>query len=217
MTYNANVFYVDWQNPQINSATTNWGFFAVQNADKASTQGVELELAGGLGDGFSYGLGYTYTDAQLDSDAIAADGAYHDGHKGDQLPGCRNIASTPMPVTASRSDRLADSPWRYLLSVGNAECLEPEPTLRYHMKGFTMLNLSMTYSCNAWDTTLWIKNIANVERQRRLHRALHGNLARAELLWQRLQGPGHLAAHDGNHRQLSFLIEVTSTSWVWPG
>src|SRR3546814_14436206 len=87
MSYNADVFYVDWKDPQVNSSTTWWGFFAVQNAQKASTRGVELELAGGIGEGFSYNLGYTYTKAQLEADAVAADGAYLSGHDGDALPG----------------------------------------------------------------------------------------------------------------------------------
>src|SRR3546814_571859 len=87
ISYNANVFYVDWDDPQVNTSTTFWGFFAVQNANKASTRGVELELAGSAGEGFTYSLGYTYTDAQLEADAVAVDGAYLYGYKGDPLPG----------------------------------------------------------------------------------------------------------------------------------
>src|SRR3546814_1756321 len=41
MSYNADVFYVDWKDPQVNSSTTWWGFFAVQNAQKASTRRSE--------------------------------------------------------------------------------------------------------------------------------------------------------------------------------
>src|SRR3546814_4160826 len=62
--YNANIFYVDWKNPQLNTSTTWWGFFAVQNMGKAKTKGAEIELSGKLGDHFDYGLGYTYTDAR---------------------------------------------------------------------------------------------------------------------------------------------------------
>src|SRR3546814_10671424 len=61
MSYNADVFYVDWKDPKVNSSTTWWGFFAVQNAQKASTRGVELELAGSIGEGLHYNLGHTYT------------------------------------------------------------------------------------------------------------------------------------------------------------
>ncbi len=164
MTYNANVFFVDWKDPQVNSATTNWGFFAVQNADKASTRGVELELAGGIGDGFSYGLGYTYTDAQLDSDAISADGVYMIGHKGDQLPGAAKHrinanASYGFPVASGwltfRGDIYHQSDMRNALSLS--------PRFNTDLDAFTILNASMTYSRDNWDTTLWIKNIGNVD------------------------------------------------------
>ncbi len=164
MTYNANVFYVDWKDPQINSATTNWGFFAVQNADKASTRGIELELAGNLGDGFSYGLGYTYTDAQLEADARAADGAYLIGHRGDRLPGVSkhrfnangsyglDFASGLLTL---RGDIYYQSEMRNALSMS--------PRFNVDLGGYTILNASATYSRNNWDTTLWIKNIGNVD------------------------------------------------------
>lgn len=164
MTYNANVFYVDWKDPQINSSTTNWGFFAVQNAEKASTKGVELELAGGIGDGFSYGLGYTYTDAQLEADTRSTDGVYLIGRKGDQLPGAPEHrinanASYGFPMANGwltfRGDIYHQSEMRNALSLS--------PKFDTELDGFTILNASMTYSRNNWDTTLWIKNIANAD------------------------------------------------------
>ena len=164
MTYNANVFYVDWKDPQINSSTTYWGFFAVQNADKASTRGIELELAGGLGDGFSYGLGYTYTDAQLEADAISADGVYTIGYKGDRLPGAPEHrfnanASYGFPVASGwltfRGDVYNQSDMRNSLSLS--------PRFNTELDGFTIFNASMTYSRDNWDTTLWIKNIGNAD------------------------------------------------------
>ena len=39
--------------------------------------------------------------------------------------------------------------------------LSQSPRFRYEMDGFSLLNLSATYSLNAWDTTLWLKNAAN--------------------------------------------------------
>ncbi|HMM66841.1 MAG TPA: TonB-dependent receptor [Dokdonella sp.] len=164
MTYNANVYYVDWKDPQINSASTNWGFFAVQNADKASTRGIELELAGNFGDGFSYGLGYTYTDAQLEADALAADGAYLIGNKGDRLPGAPehrfNANGSYGFAFASglltfRGDIYYQSEMRNALSMS--------PRFNVDLGGFTILNASATYSRDNWDTTLWIKNIGNVD------------------------------------------------------
>lgn len=164
MTYNANLFYVDWTDPQINSATTNWGFFAVVNAESAATSGIELELAGSLGDGFTYGLGYTYTVAELTSDAVAPDGGFVLGVDGDTLPGVPEhrfnaSAGYGFPLASGlmtiRGDAYTQS------STQNA--LSQSPRFRYTMGGFTIFNLSATYSQNNWDTTLWIKNIGNVE------------------------------------------------------
>ena len=40
----------DWKNPQLNTATSNWGFFAAMNGESATTQGIELELSGAITD-----------------------------------------------------------------------------------------------------------------------------------------------------------------------
>ena len=162
MTYNADVFYVDWKDPQLNSSTTYWGFFAVQNADKASTRGVELELSGSIGQGFTYGLGYTYTDARLDADAVAVDGAYLYGLKGDRLPGVPKnrfnaSGSYSFPVGSGWLTLRGDA--YYQSQTQNALSLSPR--FRYDMKGFSLFNLSATYSYNAWDATLWMKNVTN--------------------------------------------------------
>ncbi|WP_395641274.1 TonB-dependent receptor [Rudaea sp.] len=164
LTYNADVFYDDWKHPQINSSTTNWGFFAVQNAPKASSKGVELELSGQVGTAFTYGLGYTYTDATLSSDARAVDGAYLIGHNGDQLPG----------VARNRFNANASYTWQvgagWLTLRGDAyhqsesqNALSLSPKFRYTLPDFSIFNLSATYSLNNWDTTLWLKNLTNTD------------------------------------------------------
>ena len=94
-TYSASVYYADWKDPQLNTSTPNWGFFAVVNGESASTQGIELELSGRFTDEFSYSLGYTYTDAELTDDLIVPAGNFYDGptytdlvaRDGDRLPG----------------------------------------------------------------------------------------------------------------------------------
>jgi iron complex outermembrane recepter protein len=164
LTYNADLFYVDWKNPQVNSATTNWGFFAVQNADTASTRGVELELAGSIGEGFSYGLGYTYTDAHLDSDAVAADGAYVYGLDGARLPGApehRFNASGSYGIPIGNALLTLRGDIYYQSETENALSLSPR--FKYTLDSFSLLNLSATYAIDAWDMTLWLKNATNEE------------------------------------------------------
>ena len=162
--YNANVFYVDWKDPQINSATTFWGFFAVQNAEKASTRGVELELTGNIGDGFNYSLGYTYTKAQLEADAFAVDGAYVYGHKGDSLPGVPEhrfnaAGSYGIPLGSGLLTLRGDA--YYQSESENALSLNPK--FQRTLDGFPILNASATYSLDQWDLTLWLKNLTNEE------------------------------------------------------
>ncbi len=161
-TYNADVFYVDWRNAQINSSTTNWGFFAVQNVGKAHTRGVELSMESGIGTAFDYGLGYTYTDAKLDGEATAPDGAYVIAPDGTVLPGSSKHranawGSYGIPMgegfVTLRGDAYVQS------SAQNA--LSQNELFRYEMPGFSLFNLSATYSRNAWDLTLWMKNITN--------------------------------------------------------
>lgn len=164
LSYNANVFYVDWKDPQVNSSTTNWGFFAVQNAPKASTRGVELELSGSMESGFGWGLGYTYTEAELERDAMAVDGAYLYGHKGDTLPGVPRHRFNAMGsygiefdsgVLTLRADAYYQSSSQNALSLNNK--------YRRTLDGFPLFNASATWSQGGWDATLWIKNIGNEE------------------------------------------------------
>ena len=96
LNYTVSLFYADWNRPQLNTATSNWGFFAVVNGKTASTQGIELELSGRINDHFSYMFGYSYTDAQLTGDVYQPAGnlfgtgaLYNDlvGKDGGRLPG----------------------------------------------------------------------------------------------------------------------------------
>ena len=164
MTYNVDVFYVDWQDPQVNTATTNWGFFAVQNAEEASTRGVEMELAGSAANGFQYSLGYTYTDAQLDADAVSADGAFVYGTEGMRLPGApehrANVSgSYSFPLGSALLTLRGDA--YYQSETENALSLSPR--FAYTMPGFSIINLSATYGIGDWDATLWLKNVTNEE------------------------------------------------------
>lgn len=164
ITYNADVFYVDWQDPQINTATTLWGFFAVQNGPEASTRGVELELAGSIGAGFNYNLGYTYTKAQLDDEAVSVDGAYVYGHEGDPLPGApkhRFNAAGSYGIPLGRGLLTLSGDAYYQSESQNALSLNPR--FKRTLEGFTIFNASATYSLDEWDITLWLKNLANEE------------------------------------------------------
>jgi iron complex outermembrane receptor protein len=163
LTYNANLFYVDWNNPQINTITSNWGFFTVQNIDSASTRGVELELQGSVGSSFTYGLGYTYTDAHLDADAIAADGKYVINYDGASLANApENIFNGWLSYGMAVGKGLLTLRGDIYYQSDALNILNKDTSLQYYLlPSFTIFNLSATYSQNNWDMTLWLKNAGN--------------------------------------------------------
>ena len=79
MNYAVDMYYTDWTDPQLNTATSNWGFFAVINGESATTKGFEVELSGSLTDSLSYSLGYTYADAKLTADVYQPAGNFYGG------------------------------------------------------------------------------------------------------------------------------------------
>jgi len=86
LLYTASLFHVDWDDPQLNY-TSNIGFYLAGNGDKASTEGVELELEGFLTDTLHYRAGYTYVNAELDKDFISPQNLNVIGPKGSSLAG----------------------------------------------------------------------------------------------------------------------------------
>ena len=98
LNYAVDVYYADWTNPQLNTSTSNWGFFGVINGQSAKTQGFEVELSGNFTDNLSYSLGYTYADGELTSDVYQPAGNFYGttgrpvfldlvANDGDRLPG----------------------------------------------------------------------------------------------------------------------------------
>ncbi len=64
LSFAVSLYYTDWKDPQLNTATSNWGFFAAINGESARTQGIEVELSGAITDSLTYSVGYTYADAE---------------------------------------------------------------------------------------------------------------------------------------------------------
>lgn len=179
-TYTADVFYTDWRNPQINTATTNWGFFAVQNVSKAVSKGFELQLASNIGDRFHYTLGYVYDEARLGADAVSADGVYLINTEGAQLPGAPenqfNLGlDYRIPLGARALTLRTDAYWQSstedtlfsskvdLNTVPPPNPYSGEPKFYYPLPGFWIWNASATYPIGSWSVTAWIKNITNAQ------------------------------------------------------
>lgn len=72
LNYSVAAFLVEWEDFQFESLVTA-GYKVVLNGEEAQTRGIELELNGILGQGFSYNIGYAYVDAEVTQDFVIED------------------------------------------------------------------------------------------------------------------------------------------------
>ena len=87
MTYTVSAFYVDWDDPQLNTTSDWYGFYIATNGESAVTQGVEIEVDGYVLDDVHYRVGYTWVDAELDEDFISPQQGGTVAEDGATLPG----------------------------------------------------------------------------------------------------------------------------------
>ncbi|MES1199357.1 MAG: TonB-dependent receptor [Pseudomonadota bacterium] len=162
-TYDASLFYINWHDAQLNTATPAWGFYAVQNSGGAHSAGLELQLTGRLAPEFDYTVGYTYLNAELDEDYHSPTGTLID-RKGHRLPGApehmlNGAINWTHPIgNYVLTARLDGS---YQSSTRNAISLSP--LFNVDLKGFAIFNAVTTLSSGDWDFSVWVKNIGNEE------------------------------------------------------
>ncbi|QDP02694.1 TonB-dependent receptor [Thalassotalea sp. PS06] len=173
--YTASLFLMDWQDPQLNTASS-WGFFTVANGDSAETSGLELELQGYLGDDLRYVFGYAYVNAELTGDFLTPSPVW---------------VEDPLSITAKDGERLPLSPehtfsfsldYTYSLDNGwywitNANMYYQSDSLNWYgdvsgpnansrqteIDSFSLFNASTRLSTENWDISLYVKNITNEE------------------------------------------------------
>lgn len=160
----AAAFYVGWQDPQVNTATTNWGFYSAINGEEASTQGIELELDGYVNENFEYRLGYAYVDAKLDAPVFAPDNAVTPrALAGTQLPGTPEHSLTATGIFTV--DLAGGRQWisringYYQSETRNA--INDSPVFNVELDAFTLVDVSTTLLFGDWDATLFVRNVGN--------------------------------------------------------
>jgi len=179
--YSASLYYTDWQHPQLNTVTSNWGFFAAVNGESAETKGIELELSGDLAESLRYSIGYTYADAKLTADVYKPSGnLYGNGILGEKLlaeDGDRLPGSAKHVFNVSLTHDLALSNGMYLTSVLSGyyqsdvlnalgSDVPGDPTYSKaaaDIKSFQLWNFTGTLRKDAWAASLFVKNLFNDE------------------------------------------------------
>jgi iron complex outermembrane receptor protein len=163
ISYTVSAFYIDWQDPQINTAT-DYGFLVALNGESAATYGIESEILGQLLDEWTYRLGYTYTQAELAADFMdPRDNGNLIAEDGDVLPG------TPEHVFNASLSKVWDL-GRDFISARISVYYQGESKNSVGGKGpfaqtfdsFAMTNASVSYIYDdSWTFTLYGKNLTD--------------------------------------------------------
>ncbi|WP_163932686.1 TonB-dependent receptor [Paraferrimonas sp. SM1919] len=169
--YTASLYLMDWKDPQLNTATPDWGFFAVANGQSAETKGVELELKGYLTDDLSYNIGYTYAKAELTADFLKPSAWWQDSdtslqaEKGARLPG------TPEHAFSMGTEYITtvgnDMDWITGLNVyaqsDSLNYLGESEKYSATLPGFAIVNFNTRLVVDDWNLSLYVKNLLNAE------------------------------------------------------
>ncbi len=185
ISYSISAYYTDWTDPQLNTATNNWGFFAVINGDTAKTQGIELEVSGRLTDSLSYTAGYTFAEGELTDDAYKPAGNFYGNmattsplrrdliaEDGDRLPGTSEhvfnisfnhdyVLSNGMELDTRLSGYYQSDSLNALGSDDPNDDLYTKTAA--DIDSFSLWNLTSTLSADQWVASVFVKNIGNEE------------------------------------------------------
>ena len=171
LSYTVDVFYIDWDKPQISSSLPS-GNLAVYNGNKAASKGFEIESGGPLllVKGLSYSVGYSYVDAKLTSDfslpanegGVITPGALK-GTSGEQMPGSPKNSLSAAVVY----DTLLTPGYGLSLSLNgvyrSAVKMQLAPTLGsatvLQSSSYGILNASAAVSHQAWRATAYVTNL----------------------------------------------------------
>ncbi len=165
INYTASIFYVDWQDPQLNTTSDWYGFFLAANGESASTSGLELEAEGYIVGNLHYRVGYTHVKAELDADFVSPQSGAVIAPSGSTLPG------TPSDVFSFS----LDNTWNLgeamdlVARVGGYYQSESENSinvgslLNQTHEAFTLWSTSVSLSTESWYATLYGKNLTNEE------------------------------------------------------
>ncbi len=171
LTLNGSVYFIDWQDPQLTSATAVGAQPITKNGKGAETQGFELSFNAQLTPSLSIRGSYAYTQAELTEDATALLRTF-------VPPGFR---STQIDVDALAGDRLPGSPEQqgtfalsYDIPVGTAWELGLDYGLTTQgdvytrtglraggevLPGFTVHSAAATLRADAWSLSLYAQNL----------------------------------------------------------
>lgn len=172
LTLNGSVYFIDWVDPQLSSATLIGSSPITKNGKGAESKGIELSFNAKVTDRFSLSGSYAHTKAELSADAPSLltslgppgffAGGFTDGRSGDRLPGSPENQATfqanyQMPLG---SDWTLDFDYG-LAMVGNIITKVGLREGGETLPGYTVHQAAVTMRGDAWSLSLYSRNLFN--------------------------------------------------------
>lgn len=171
LVLNGALFYVEWTDPQVSSATVNANIPITVNAAGAESTGVELQGSWDINDMFRVRGTYSHASTELTEDVpflirtTTPPGfgtAFEDGEAGDRLPGAPEdqfsfFGEYVMPMADGKDLTFnAGYSWQgdILTRTGGRGSSIDVPSVG-------LVNASLTYNAGPWSATLYAKNLFN--------------------------------------------------------
>jgi len=162
--YSADVFYVDWNDPQLNTATAWWSFFMAQNGDSAATKGLELEAAWAATENLVVNFGYSYIKAELTADLIQPQTGGLIAEDGHRLPStAEHVASVSLDHGFNLSNGWTLASRLLAYYQGDSINSVTDTSTQETFESFALFNASIAILTDHWAFSLYGKNLGNEE------------------------------------------------------
>jgi len=169
LTFNGALFFVEWEDNQLASATVNAAVPITINANGAESTGIETTFDWLASDTFRLRGSFSYTESELAADvpslvtSVNPPGfatVFEDGLDGDRLPGS---PETQFSLQATYSTELAGGA---SLVISGDYAWQDDILSRTGARGgsftlpsFGVANLAATYSVEKWGVTAYVNNL----------------------------------------------------------
>jgi len=160
--YSADVYYVDWQDPQLNTTTIWYGFFMAQNGESAATSGIELEAQYLLTDNLELSFGYGHVKAELTADLLHPQNDAVVAEDGHRLPGtAENVASAALQHSFDMSSGLNLTTRLSAYYQSDSINSVQDTSIQDTFDSFSLWNFQATLGSENWSAALFVKNIGD--------------------------------------------------------
>ena len=173
LTINAAMYFIDWKDPQLNSATVAGSQPIKVNGKGAESKGFELSIAADITDRLDIAFSYSVTKAELTEDApsllplivppgFGPAGLFVDGEPGDRLPGSPEKQGTfainyNVPLSGGWN-----AYFNYgVQAIGNVITRTGLRADGETLSGFTVHSASLMFDKGSWSVGLYGQNLTN--------------------------------------------------------